>query len=125
MARKSRAQPKHVSAVPQAAAVADMGGVWLDSFEEGARAWTAACTDMTQACLAVGEAQARVGQELFSLWMRSCTPFASLEAFGGLLRDELFLAEAAGEKFADAARVTMRDVAVKGGPAAGPTALPE
>jgi len=97
-----------------------VANAWLDAFQQGAQAWTSTATNLMETFAAAGQAQAELVGEVMSFWTKN-TPINGLGAF---LRDELFLAESAGERLSDAARSTLRDVNQTGATGATPT-LPE
>jgi hypothetical protein len=96
--------------------------VWLDIMETGARAWLSALTSLIRMSASVAEAQAAVGGEMVSFWMRG---FPTGPApVPNLLREELVLTGLQAERVADAAHKTLRDLDGPG-EAAIPIPLPE
>lgn len=105
MARKLQT-PSIENAPAQTPPFDGVASVWLDAFEEGARTWTSAATNIMETFAAAGQAQAELVGEMMSFWTKN-SPIGGLTTF---LRDELFLAESAGERLSDAARSTLRDM---------------
>lgn len=97
------------------------GAPWYQAVEDATRTWLTACTGAATAFAAASEAQAALARQVVGFW---CGP-SNAPYFGGnaLVRESLIMAEGQAERFADAARETLANLAQRGADA--PIPLPE